>query len=339
MSIQRRGDSPAHGTDNPSRLQQRGTVKRSLLRRLGFLVGRTMKAYFDDNISRLGAALAYYTTFAVAPLLVLAIALAGFFFHDGTARQRVLGEIEQLAGSDVSEAIGSVGHSADRPVNTWATVAGVVTLGVGALGVFMHLQNALNSIWRVESRPGEHWLGMLKRRLFSFGTVVVTGFLLLVALIVSAALSWAGANVGQLMGIPEGLLQSVNFVLSFAMVAFLFAAIFKILPDVTIRWRDVWLGAIVTALLFNIGKEGMSLYFTKAKVASSYGVAGSVIALLIWSYYAGQIVFVGAEFTRVRALTDGGRHPEALDDEKPRTDSSQRGAGPARTRKRREAAR
>lgn len=245
----------------------------------------------------------------------------------------MLAEIKQLAGAEISAAITTVERPAGDPANAWATAIGFVTLGVGAFGVFMHLQDALNSIWRVESSPGETWAGQVKRRLCSFGTVVVTGFLLLVSLIVSAGLSWAGTHVGQLMGMAEVFLEALNVLLSFAMTVVLFAMVFKILPDTPIRWRDVVRGAIITAVLFTLGKAGLGFYFAKAKVASSYGVAGSVIALLIWSYYAAQIVYIGAEFTRVDTLTKGGLTPEAIMGEKSRTDSSRKGSGPSRVRK------
>jgi membrane protein len=307
----------------PDRGVNRGSPH--LLGRLKFLGKRTVSAFFEDKVPRLGAALAYYTTVAVAPLLVVAIAVAGWFFDEGTARQRVLGEIQHLAGSNVTQALNSVQSPSQQSGNVWATVIGGATLLFGAFGVFGHLQDALNSIWRVEDKSGETWAGKLKRRLFSLATVVGTGFLLIVSLVVSAALSWAGQRTGNLLGVPEGFLQWVNFALSFIVLSGVFAAIFKILPDAQIRWRHVWLGGVVTALLFNLGKAGLGFYFAKAKVGAGYGIASSAIALLIWSYYAAQIVFLGAEFTRVHSLTLAGRDPHALDQEKPRTHSSQYG--------------
>jgi membrane protein len=276
---------------------------------LGSLIWETIKAYFEDNVSRLGAALAFYTTFAVAPLLVLAVALASIIFDEATARERVIGEIEQMVGSQASQAIRTVEPPVSHTGTTIATIIGVGTLVVGALGVFVHLQDALNVIWRVKPRDKEPWWMMVKRRLFSLAMVTATGFILLVSLIVSAALSWVGEHAVQRLGWPEGTLQALNFILSFAVITFLFAMVFKLLPDAEVRWNDVWLGAVATALLFNLGKMALSWYLSRASVMSSYGVAGSLIALLLWVYYAAQIVFIGAEFTRVHADARGGGAP------------------------------
>ena len=307
------GHRRPHGRGDP----RVNRIVRDALRRFGFLLRRTVSGYFTDKVSRLGAALAYYTTLSVTPLMVLAIALAGLIFDEGTARQRVLGEIEQLAGSHVTEAVGSVEHPAAAPVNTWTTAIGLVMLVVGASKVFLHLQDGLNSIWRVENRVGERWRTRLRRRMFSFATVVMTGFLLLVSLIASAALSWVGDRAGQILGAPEAILQAVNFVLSFSLTTVLFATIFKVLPDIPIRWANVWMGAMVSTGLFTIGKTALGIYFAKTDVTSAYGVAGSVIVLLIWSYYAAQIVFIGAQFTRIHTLTEGGRNRQALSPKSP----------------------
>lgn len=321
-SIDDIGESGSRHRATPRRTA-RQRLQASPLGRLKFLALSTLKSFFRDSVPRLGAALAYYTTIAVAPLLVIAIAVAGIFFDEGTARERVLGEIENLAGSKVTEAISQVEDPRRNTGNLWATVIGSVTLAFGAFGVFMQLQNALNSIWRVEDRAGESWLGMVKRRLFSMATVMAVGFLLIVSLVVSAALSWMGQYTGTLLGVPEALLQWVNYAISFAALTLAFAVIFKILPDAEIRWRNVWLGGAVTALLFTVGKAALAFYFAKAKVGAAYGVASSAIALLIWTYYAAQILFLGAEFTRIHTLTRGGRDREALATEKPRTHSAQ----------------
>jgi membrane protein len=285
-------------------------------RRVGRILARTGKAFFDDNITRLGAALAFYTTVAVAPLLVLAVAVAGFFFNETDAREKVIGEIASLAGTHAGKAIESVQavqSPADAPAGTTTTAVGILTLLFGAFGVFHHLQDALNSIWRVKPPASKGWWSFVRPRLFSFATVVGTGFLLLVSLVASAMLSWLSARAFARFDMPTLLLQSVNNLLSFAMLSFLFAMIFKLLPDTAIRWRDVWLGAVVTAFLFTIGKSLLGLYLGRASVTSGYGAARSLIVLLLWCYYAAQIVFLGAEFTRVTALSKGGRDFSALD--------------------------
>lgn len=276
-------------------------------RRTGRILFRTGKAFIDDNVSRLGAALAFYTTVAVAPLLIVAIAVAGLFFHGDTARDRLVGEIIRLAGPQAGEAVKIIQNPAQSPDGGFATTLGVFTLIFGAFGVFYHLQEALNSIWRTEPPPSKGWWYDLRRRLFSLATVLATGFLLLVSLIASAALSWANASAFSRFNLPANFAQGVNFLLSFVIVTFLFAMIFKLLPDTPVKWRHVWLGAAVTAVLFAVGKGVLGAYLGRASVTSAYGAAGSLVALLLWCYYAAQIVFLGAEFTRVTALSDGGR--------------------------------
>ncbi len=268
----------------------------------------TIQAFFADNVPQLGAALAFYTTVAIAPLLVLAVAVAELVFKEANARRRIIGEIEQLIGSDVSRAVASVQPPAHgQETATIATAIGVATLVVGALAVFMHLQDALNTIWHAPPYTGESWPAMIKRRLFSLGTVIATGFIMLVSLTVSAALTWIGESATSWATLPTGVWETANFVFSLAVITYLFAIIFKLLPDVRVRWRDVWTGAAVTAVLFVGGKTVLAVYLAKSNVTSAYGAAGSIVALLLWCYYAAQIVFLGAEFTRIHAHTQGGR--------------------------------
>jgi len=291
------------------------------LTRLSKVVTRTIQAFFDDHVTRLGAALAFYTTIAVAPLMVLAIAAAGILFDETTARERVLAEITNLAGSSAGSAIQSVQNPAVTNTGMIATLLSTVTLIFGAFGVFRHLQDALNSIWRVEAPRGRGWWWFLKRRLFSLATVMVTGFLLLVSLIASAVVSWMETRMVGLISLPVGLIQVGNLVFSLGVVTFLFALIFRLLPDRPIPWRHVWFGAAVTAFLFSAGKTFLGFYLGHAALTSAYGAAGSLIVLLLWSYYAAQIVFLGAKFTRVATLSRGGRDFSALDapDEQKRT--------------------
>ncbi len=279
----------------------------SLPRRTGRILARTGKAFIDDNVSRLGAALAFYTTTAVAPLLVLAIAVAGMIFKGESARDQIMGEITMLAGRQAGRALAAVQSPGNAASGTLSTTIGVITLIFGAFGVFYHLQDALNSIWRVQVPARVGWRAMIQRRVFSFATVLATGFLLLVSLIASALLSWFGAQAISRMGLPTAALQTLNITVSFIAVTFLFAMIFKLLPDTHVPWRHVWLGSLVTAALFTLGKGVLGLYLGHANVTSAYGAAGSLVVLLLWCYYAGQIVFLGAEFTRVTTLSDGGR--------------------------------
>ncbi|QYM80142.1 YihY/virulence factor BrkB family protein [Horticoccus luteus] len=281
--------------------------------RVLFLLTRTLRAYWEDKIPQMGAALAYYTTVAVAPMLVIAIAVAGVVFHEGTARQRVISEIQSLAGSPAAEAVRTVERPTQTTSNKVATALGGATLLVGAIGVFLHLQDALNTIWRVKPPAKAPWPKMLKVRLFSFATVVGTGFLLLVSLVASAVLSWMASYAWHRIHAPDGLFRFVELTLSFALITCLFAMVFKLLPDRKIAWRHVWTGAVLTAFLFDLGKTVLSYYLAHSRLTSSYGVAGSIIALLVWCYYAAQIVFIGAEFTHVHAVTHGGRYRDGAE--------------------------
>jgi membrane protein len=277
------------------------------------VVWHTLRAFVADNVTRLGAALAFYTTVAVAPLLVFTVTLAAMVFEDD-ARVRVLGEIERLAGAPVGSALEEIENPRSSPAGQTARWLGGATLLFGAIGVFYHLQDALNSIWRVHPPENQPFWRLVARRLFSLATVLATGFLLLVSLVLSATLTWLSTRVLQEIGGPAVMLQVVNLLFSLAMVAFLFAMIFKLLPDTHIPWRHVWLGAIVTALLFTLGKTILAFYLSRTALTTLFGAAGSVLALLLWCYYAAQIVFLGAEFTRVAAKSNGGRDFRFLED-------------------------
>jgi membrane protein len=279
----------------------------SIIRRSGRILVRTVHAFASDNIIRLGAALAFYTTVAVAPLLVLVIWMAGTVFGANDARQQVIGEIERLAGSQASAAVAAVHNPDSTSTGLLATLFGAGTLIFGTLGVFNQLQDALNAIWRVPPKPLQGWWHFLKGRLFSLAAVIVTGFLLLVSLVASAMLSWLGAQTAQRLDLPVLGLQLVNNLISLGVVTALFAIIFRLLPETRVRMRHVWIGAGVTALLFTVGKTVLGYYLGRASLTSAYGAAGSLLILLLWCYYAAQIVFFGAEFTRVTALSNGGR--------------------------------
>jgi len=278
-----------------------------IFRRSGRILIRTVQAFASDNIIRLGAALAFYTTVAVAPLLVLAIALAGTAFGPGDARQQVIGEIGRLAGSQASAAVAAVQSPDHQPSGPVATLIGLGTLVFGTLGVFNQLQDALNAIWRVPPKPSKGWWHFLKGRLFSLATVIVTGFLLLVSLVASAMLSWLGTQTAHRFNLPVFGLEFVNNAISFGVETGLFALVFRLLPETPVRMRHVLIGAAVTALFFTMGKTVLGYYLGRASLTSAYGAAGSLLILLLWCYYAAQIVFFGAEFTRVTALSNGGR--------------------------------
>jgi len=283
-----------------------------IMRRSGRILFRTVQAFASDNIIRLGAALAFYTTVAIAPLLMLTIAMAGAVFGESDARRHIIGEIERLAGSQASAAVAAV-HNPVAGSGLVATLIGAGTLIFGTLGVFNQLQDALNAIWRVPPKPLQGWWHFLKGRMFSLVTVIGTGFLLLVSLVASAMLSWLGAQTAARFDLPVFGLQLVNNGISFGVITALFALIFRLLPETRVRMRHVWVGAGVTALLFTAGKSLLGIYLGRAALTSAYGAAGSLLVLLLWCYYAAQIVFFGAEFTRVTALSNGGRDFRPLD--------------------------
>jgi membrane protein len=269
-------------------------------------VKETASDWSDDNASRLAAALAYYSLLSLAPLMIIAIAVAGVVYGPDAARGKVAGELGAIVGGEAAQGVQSVAASArSQTGGVIGTIVGVVTLFVGASGVFGELQSSLNTIWEVKPKSGRGVLGQLKDRFLSFTMVLGVAFLLLVSLMLSAVLSALGtAFAGALPG-GEGIWQVVTFLFSFSVVTGLFALIFKYIPDAEIRWRDVWPGAAVTALLFTVGKFLLGLYLGKAAPGSSYGAAGSIIALVVWVYYAAQILFMGAEFTQVQARRNG----------------------------------
>lgn len=276
------------------------------MRELWLTVKETISDWVDDNASRLAAALAYYALLSLAPLIVIAVAVVGWFVGADAARGRVAGELSAVVGGEAAQGIQAVAENAQSPAaGVVGTVVGVVTLFVGASGVFGELQSSLNTVWEVAPKPGRGLMGQLRDRFLSFSMVLGVAFLLLVSLVVSSALSAAGTFMAGALPGGETVWQVVNFVLSLAIVTGLFALIFKVVPDAKIQWRDVWLGAAVTAVLFTLGKLLLGLYLGKAAVGSSYGAAGSIIALVVWVYYAAQILLIGAEFTQVQARRRG----------------------------------
>jgi membrane protein len=279
-----------------------------ILRRSGWRPLKTVQAFVADDVARLGAALAFSTTVAVAPLRVLAIAMAGAVFGAGEARQQVTSENERGAGSPASEAVAAVPRPAATTTGMIAIRIGVGTLVCGGLGAFPNLQDSPNAIWPVSQAPKKGWWHFLKRRLFSLATVSATGFLLLVALIVSAVLSWLATETAQRLGVPVAGQQLANHVLSCSVVTSLFALIFRLLPDTEVQMRHVWLGAAVTALLFTVGKSRRGIYLGRASLTSADGAAGSLLGWRLWCDSVAQIVVLGAEFTPVTALSNGGRN-------------------------------
>lgn len=274
----------------------------AVVKNLAGVFKQTFTEFSEDKVPRLGAALAYYTIFSIAPLLLIVIAIAGLAFGKAESQHQIVQQLHTVMGPTAAKSIEEMLASAAKPkTGTVATILGIGTLILGASGVFGQLKDALNTIWDVKPKKNRGILGMIKDRFLSMAMVFGVGFLLLVSLVIDAAISAV---------LPEGL-QVVQIIVSLAVVTVLFAAIFRILPDLKIEWRDVWLGAAFTSALFVLGKFALGLYLGRSAVGSSYGAAGSLVVLLLWVYYSAQIMLFGAEFTQVYARSHGSLKDEA----------------------------
>ncbi|HYR28189.1 MAG TPA: YihY/virulence factor BrkB family protein [Thermoanaerobaculia bacterium] len=269
------------------------------------LFKETFKEFGEDKAPRLGAALAYYTIFSIGPLLLIAVAMAGIFWGDEAAQGKISAELGKVFGSTMAESLETMVQAAAKPKSgTIATIVGIITLMLGASGVFGQLKDALNTIWNVEKKKAGGVVGFIKERFLSMAMVLGIGFLLLVTLLIDTVISAMGGYIEKYVG-GEAVMHAIQLVVSFIVVTVLFAAIFRILPDLKIAWKDVWLGAVMTSLLFVVGKFGLGIYLGKAAVGSAYGAAGSLVILLVWVYWSAQILFLGAEFTQVYARSYG----------------------------------
>ena len=270
------------------------------VRALGRLLGRTLQCWWDDNAMRLGASLAYYTVFSLTPFLIVVIAVAGLLVDSAVAEQKIIEQITTVLGADGGAAVRGLLEGARQPGAGWiATVTSLVTILLGATAVFSELQSGLNGIWRVPPTSAG-FASVVRARLRSFALVVGIGFLLVVSLVLhaiaAAVQTWLGSTF----------LYTQN-VLALVMSALMFGMIFKILPETAVAWRDVAVGAFVTALLFSAGQWALARYLGTSSVASVYGAAGSLVVILVWVYYSAQVFFLGAEFTHVYATTYGSR--------------------------------
>jgi membrane protein len=274
------------------------------------ILGKALVAWWNDSAQRLGASVAFYTLFAIAPMLLVAIAIAGSLFGAEAVRGEIVGQIDGLVGTEGGKAVQALLQGAShRDENVIVATIGGVTFILAACGAFLELQAALNAIWRVTPAPDGHFKDFLIDRVRSFGLVVAIGFLLMVSLAVSAAIAAFSAWVGRFAPAMPVVLYTLNTLVSIVVTAALFAMLFRFLPDVELAWPDVLTGAIVTALLFTGGKHVIGLYLGQSATASSYGAAGSVVVLLLWVYYSSQILLIGAEFTRLYAQRERGRVP------------------------------
>jgi membrane protein len=271
------------------------------------LIKGTFSRWTEDAAPRMAAALAYYTAFSMAPLLILAISIAGLAIGREAAQGKIVEQIGGLVGGKSAAMIQSMIQAANQSSKgIFASVVGVISLIAGATGVLSELKSALNKIWRTEERGDVKEI--VKKNVVFLGMVLGMGFLLTVSLIVSAALASVGHFLAGLLPAQELIVHIVDFTLSFGIITLLFAAIYRFLPNATVEWRDVWVGAMITSLLFNLGKLGLGLCIGKGAIGSSYGAAGSILVLLLWIYYSGLIFYFGAEFTKVYADRYGSSH-------------------------------
>ena len=276
-----------------------GVLPRLTPGRVWSLLAETLYEWYEDRALRLGAALAYYTVFALAPALIVVIALTALVLGKVAAQGQIMAEVQDLVGVAGAEAISATIEAAGSGTGLYATSLGVITLVFGLWGVFGELQDALNTIWGVTTKPGRGLVGIIKTRFWSFTVVVGMGFLLLVSLAASAWLAAFGKFFSEVLPLPPAAMQTANALVSFVVIGLMFAAIYRLLPDVRLAWGNVWVGAAVTALLFTLGKSLIGVYLGRSATASVYGAAGSFVVILIWIYYSAQVFFLGAEFTKV----------------------------------------
>lgn len=251
------------------------------------------RVWYDHGAHRLGAALAYYLAFSLAPVLVIAVALSSLVFGEAAARGQLVDQIESTVGPQMAGVIQTIlGQTHETGATALATVVSIAALLLSATAVFGELHNALNTLWDVRPKEGSFWLGLLKDRLWSLAVVLVVGALLLLSIMVSTAVDRV---------FPSALLRAVNVVVSLGLITLFVAMIYKFLPDVVLTWRDVWVGSAATAVLFTLGKFLIGLYLGRVNMASAYGVAGSLAVILLWVYYSAQVFLLGAAFTRAFA--------------------------------------
>ncbi|MBW4430830.1 MAG: YihY/virulence factor BrkB family protein [Pelatocladus maniniholoensis HA4357-MV3] len=270
------------------------------------LFKETFNEWQEDKASRLAAALAYYTIFSIAPLLIIVIAIAGAVFGEAAARNAIFDQLQGLIGAAGAEVIQNAIESASQPrAGTVASLISIVVLIFGATSLFTELQDSLNTIWEVKPKPGKVVKNMVRQRFLSFAMVLAIGFLLLVSLVISTILAALINYFQTLLPGVDFLWQIVNFTLGFIITTLLFGLIFKVLPDAKIVWKDVLIGAALTSLLFSFGRYALGQYLGNNTFGSTYGAAGSIVVILVWVYYTAQILFFGAEFTQVYARRYG----------------------------------
>jgi membrane protein len=278
------------------------------VKRLISLFRRSVDDFNKHNDPRMGAALAFYTIGSISPLVILVLAIASLVFNKNAAEAQLLEEVQSLVGTQGRESVQTIlayGHRTSSGI--FSATAGVIVLFLGASGVFQELRSGLNTIWESEAKAVSGIWGMVRERILTFGMVLSLGFILLVSLLVSAALAVISTYFSSVLPIPAVILEIFNSLVSFGGIALLFACILKYVPAARVEWRDVRIGAVVTALLFTLGKWLLGIYLGKASPGSGYGAAGSLVVLVVWVYYSAQIFYLGAEFTHVHSLANRGK--------------------------------
>ncbi|MES2873078.1 MAG: YihY/virulence factor BrkB family protein [Bacteroidota bacterium] len=279
------------------------------LKNLGTLLYKASNAFLDDNALKMSASLAYYTIFAIAPLLLIIVSLAGVFYGQEAAQGKIFAELNKFVGSDAAVQIQeTIKNISDNQESTFAIIIGSLTLFIGTTGVFIEIQDSINQIWRVRAKPKKGWLKMITNRVLSFSMVIGLGFLLIVSLVINGIVLALSAKLQiYFPDITLLVINVFNLVLTFIVISALFGIIFKYLPDVLIEWKDVKMGAFFTAILFMVGKFLIGLYIEQVGPGTAYGAAGSLIVILIWVYYTAAILFFGAEFTQVYSDSYGSK--------------------------------
>jgi membrane protein len=292
-------------------------------------IKQTFTSFSKDNVMRLSAALAYYAIFSLGPMLFIILVLAGVIFGEETVRQFLHSQISSMVGENAGKTIDSMMAARKFSGSMITTIIGIVTLVFGALGVFGELQDSLNTIWHVQAKPDAGWWMLIRKRLLSLSMILGIFFLLMISMILTTAVE-AGATSGLgLFSLPKAVVAGLTALISFVIVAVFFSLAFKYLPDVKVNWRPVLMGSIFAAVLFTGGKYLLSLYLAKQATSSSYGAAGSVVAILLWVYYASLIMFIGAEFSKAYADCTGAKgRPDEHAMSTDRDDRDWQGAGP-----------
>ncbi len=264
------------------------------------------KNWSEHRVPSLAAALAYYAVFSLASILLICISIAGTLLGDDAARGQILVQVSDIVGKPVALQVQEIIRNANQPTTAFfAKIISIITLFWSSSGVFSEIQGGLNTIWGVKSNPNRKWLALIKSRFLSFAMVLISAFLLLISLVLSALLASLSSRINYFIGTDIFLELVMSYFISFLIITLLFAMMFKHLPDVKLQWKNVWIGALITSLLFSLGKILIGFYLNQVHIASVFGAAGSIIVLLIWVYYSAQIFFIGAEITKIYSTKKG----------------------------------